>query len=147
MSVLVLLTIIHLSTSPSSTFSIWQRHGTATSKRTFCLHKNAGTRQVFSCFPAVRLRCSWCHRPLGAERAFPEGGLGGRGGANGAPSHEEGRRGQRPGPVGAPRPVPRAQEGSRPLHPLCSVSANHRHVPTYTLSTHHINPSTLCSRA
>lgn len=52
MSVLVLLTIIHLSTSPSSTFSIWQQHKTATSKWTFCLNKKIDVWQVFICFLA-----------------------------------------------------------------------------------------------
>lgn len=52
MSVLVLLTIIHLSTSPSSTFSIWQQHRTATSKWTFCLNKKIDVWQGFICFLA-----------------------------------------------------------------------------------------------
>lgn len=52
MSVLVLLTIIHLSTSPSSTFSIWQQHKTATSKWTFCLNKKIDVWQGFICFLA-----------------------------------------------------------------------------------------------
>jgi len=41
-----------LSTSPSSTFSICQQYKTATSKRTFCLHKKIGVWQVFIHFLA-----------------------------------------------------------------------------------------------
>lgn len=73
MSVLVLLTIIHLSTSPSSTFSIWQQHKTATSKWTFCLNKKIDVWQVFICFLAHQQSgyiITHATRPLPMENVF-----------------------------------------------------------------------------
>lgn len=74
MSVLVLLTIIHLSTSPSSTFSIWQCHSPAPSKRTLCHGRRTATRRVSS-------RSAAAERPgrAGTARAEAAGGGAGSG--------------------------------------------------------------------